>query len=782
MSELTGKGDLIDLGAIVRRIWKHWWWFGISVLLAMAVGYGYIKTSPKKYLVEASLLMADRAKSPFSSGQEEFIRGTSYLSTNAALEDDIAILMSKANVKRTLKRLDFGVSYYQTRHFLTQEVYDYPHFFVKLDSASLQMIDVPIHVKVDRSAGTYRVKVKGKNVRLYNLRNQDVVEEYLPRVEIDRMVPIGEPFAEENLSFTLELPEDRTFPDDRDDKFVIHSLDGQVNTWRKYVKAEPMGKESHIVSLVSMGEVRSKQAKFLNKLMETYIEGELYKRHQKGIKTINFIDDQLGNVKDTLSQAEEAMKQAQTTTGVMGSTAARSEALFEDRSRLLDEQSRIQSKIQYFSYILDYMRGPDDQSTPMAPSASNIDAPVLNNLIMDYIGAMNQRAQMNLSTKKSTPVLVALERSIQTSKQAIIETAQGLLQQSRLDLNQVNSRLGSINAMFAQLPENTRKLGIAQRRFDLSSELYNYLMEKRAEAGIAIASDQLEKYVVDEARMVGTKHVAPDAKMVGILCLLAGLLLPLLLLVARDALNDKVQDIDEVKRLTQIPVLGQVPSSRRRRITSEDQKSLLAESFRTTRINLKYMDPAAPKQVVGMTSSVSGEGKTFCAVNLATIMALSGKRTLLLEADLRQPRASAMLELAGGPGLSTFLMGRADVPSIIVHTEIPDLDVIPSGPLPPNPLELMESPRFEQLLVDLRSRYDQVIVDSSPLGLVSEYMLALRHVDVTLFVVRLHHTRRVHLRKLNELHRAGKLGAVELLVNYVPLTEDYGGYLEPRTK
>jgi len=244
-------------------------------------------------------------------------------------------------------------------------------------------------------------------------------------------------------------------------------------------------------------------------------------------------------------------------------------------------------------------------------------------------------------------------------------------------------------------------------------------------------------------------------------------LIPIGLILIRDLIRDRIDDVEELKRLSKLPVLAMVPASKRRRILPDEPKSILAESFRTARVNLQYLNADSARQVIGFTSSSSGEGKTFCAVNLATVMAQSGKRTIIIDADMRRPNVSKMLEMPEGPGLSTWLIGEATIDALIQPTDIPDMDVIGAGPIPPNPLDLAESPRMAQLIETLRGRYDQIIIDASPLGLVSEYVLLMRSVDITLYVVREGKTERSALHMINDMVAEKKMRNVDLLLNDV---------------
>ncbi|MEO8590564.1 MAG: polysaccharide biosynthesis tyrosine autokinase [Flavobacteriales bacterium] len=773
----TPAHDVIDLRAILKKLTAKWWWFLITTTLCLAAGVAYIKTSPKQYLVQAMMLMGEKSRNGFGA-PDEFIKGTSFLSGAADLEDKVSVLTSRNNMKRTLKRLDFGISYYETANFLTTERYEYRPFIVTLDTVAIQAVGLPVYVSVDREAGTYRVRSSGKNVRLYNVEKQDVVPEFIPEYSVDQITPIGQPFVGDHLSFKIDFPADREYSSRSKYYFVLNPLEDLVAKYRYMCEAEPLSEKSNIVTLKIVGEVVTKQRVFLNKLMESYIEGELYKQQQKGLKTINFIDGQIGSVADSLTKVESSMEGFRGTSGGMMNAASTSDALFQERSRLEDERSLIVRRKTYCSSVLEKIRSSSDLRNVPAPSSSGIDDPVLNNLVIEITRLSADLAALNLTTVKSNPTVIAMERKIKNLTSSLEQTAESLVQQAEISLADVNGRLGRINYQFAQIPENERNLVNIERKFKLSDNLYNYLMEKRAEAGIAIASDQVDQVVVDDARMEGSKQVAPDKKIVLGGALFLGFLLPVLIILLKDFLNDRIADPDDLKRATGLPLLALIPTSKRKRVLPDEPKSMLAEAFRTARINLQYLNANVDRQVIGFTSSSSGEGKTFCAVNLATVLALSGKRILLIDADMRRPNVLKTMDMADGIGLSSWLIGEAVLDQLVRKTDIPGLDVIGAGPIPPNPSELAEDDRLADLFRAMRERYDHIVVDASPVGLVSEYVVLMRHIDVNLYVVRERHTRRSALRTINEMVGEGKVGRVDLLLNDVKAShaEGYGYY------
>lgn len=776
MGEST-TSEFIDLRAIVLKLLRMWWLFVITCGLAVAAGWAYLKTTPKIYQVQATILMSEKGRNRLGADQE-FIKGLSALGGQSDIEDQIAVLTSVTTITKTLKRLDFGITYYERRNFLTQQKYDYPPYYVTLDTVAVQVYGVPVHVSVDREAGTYHVRAKAKYAPLYNVQKQNELDEFLTDYEVDQEARIGEPFVAEGLSFSIEFPEDRQYRSDTEYFFTINSLDGLVAEYRARTMAAPQSDESSIVHVSTVGEVVSKEKLYIDKLLETYIEGELYRRQQKGLKTINFIEGQIDIVSDSLRKVETTMEGFRGVSGGMMSAATTSDALFQERSRLDRERSTLVARRQYCMSILDKVRNQSDLRNVPAPSSSGIDDPVLNNLVLEITRLSADLAAMNVSTgPRNNPAVIAMERRLKNLTSSLAQTAESLVEQVNISLGQVDRSLARINFEFNQLPENERKLGNISRKFQLSESLYNYLMEKRAEAGIAIASDDVDKWVVDRARNLAGKPVKPSRKTVLGGALLIGLLLPVAFILLRDLFNDSITDIDQLKRISPIPVLTTIPTGKRKRITMDEPKSMLAEAFRTARINMQYLNPHGQRQVVGFTSSSSGEGKTFCAVNLASVMAISGKRVLLLDADMRRPRVAETLEVPAGKGLSTYLIGEAGLDELITPTDVKGLDVITAGPVPPNPLELAELPTMTTLFQALRQRYDQIIVDASPMGLVSEYVIMMRHVDLTLYVVRQGHTSRSALRLINEMYREKKVERIDLLLNDVKEGPGYGkGY------
>lgn len=771
MSE--AHNDSIDIQAFLKKVLKFWWLFAIALVLAAGAAVWYVKTTAKTYEVSGVMLMSDTKRNSFGSGREDFIKGASFLSSNVGLEDEVSVLTSFTNVLATIQQLDFATTYYVERNFLRMEIYEDKPFIIRLDTG-LQVTGVMVEVKPDPAAGTYRVLAQGENVQMFNAGLQTPVDNFVPELDLDQTVKIGEPFRSDHLNFRIEFNPEHKHRTAERFFFVPASNPDVAAYYRSKTYVTPLSDESNIITIATVGEDTKKEQDYINTLMQTYIKSEQDKQNEKGRKTIAFIDEQLDRSTGSLEVAEGNLENVQATAGgLVGSAGDRGAAVFNDLSRLKDEQGKARSRLQYLGELITYM-GQDDGGTPTTISAANVGAPSLSNLIDSYNEAVNDLAARRLNERQQSAPTIALARKVQTQRNQIIQSAQDARRGAQLELDQITNRVNQLQFQLNQLPQSSRQVSIATRKYELSASINTYLMEKRYEAEIAVNSDQVDKYIIDAARVKPGGAVAPDKGKTLALALGLGLLLPLGFVLVRDIFNDRITDLEEVKRLSPIPVLSTIPASKQDRIKSLDDRSALAEAFRTARINLQYLNATKDRQVVGITSSSSGEGKTFCAVNLATVMALGNKRTLLMDADMRKPKMHERFGLDLGVGLSTYLIGESGIDGIVRRSDVEGLDLITAGPVPPNPLELFESPRMAELLQQLRGRYDQIIVDASPMGLVSEFKVLVQHLDVTLYVVRQGYTRRAMLRPVNELYRSGKLKQVDLLFNGVKAGDGYG--------
>jgi capsular exopolysaccharide synthesis family protein len=327
--------------------------------------------------------------------------------------------------------------------------------------------------------------------------------------------------------------------------------------------------------------------------------------------------------------------------------------------------------------------------------------------------------------------------------------------------------MSKASGQIAQMPKTELQLRGIERKFTLSDAIYTFLMQRRAEAQIARASSMPDYEVVDQAVVAMSYIVAPKKMLNYAIAIFLAFLFPTLFVLARDFLNNKLTEPEEVENATDFPILGKIFHNyhRTKQVVNEHPNSSVTESFRATRTNFQFFSEGGKRQVLLITSSTSGEGKTFCSINLASVFALNGHRTVLLEFDLRRPKIHQEFNSSNIIGISSFLIDKANLEDIIVPTHIENMDLISAGPAAPNPAELINSERTGELIDKLKEMYDYIIIDSAPAGIVAETQLLMKHTDLNIFVARLDKTLREAFRNSIRLFETNKLTNISILIN-----------------
>lgn len=731
----------------------------------MVLAIAYIKSSNKVYLMRASLLLKSEEQRDLSGN--DFLKGMDIFKTSTELEDEIGILESYHMVANAINELDFGIGYYTKRYTKSEEKYgDFP-FIIKMDSTVNQLTGIPIYI-TEKSNNTYQLRAEGEEIDAYNFLTRQV-EDHLTKVEINHTGTFGDPTKMANLGITIWANPKFPVKDDEEYFFIIYNLKSVVAYYKSNLEVKPISRESNIVELSMRGEVPQKTINFLNKLLDVYLENELYKKNQLGIKTIQFIDNQLSGVSDTLNQVEGSLESFRTKSKIQDISAT-AENLSKNLDKLETEKANLEVKLKYYSNIANSMN-EGRFGDIVAPSTFGLEDPLLSSLLIELSKLNQERAGLNYNAKESNPLTEVVELKIKNTKETLRENVNNIINITTIALNDLNSRIYKIKWQLSKLPGNERELVNIKRKFDFSDNVYNYLLEKRAEAGIAIASNQVDKAIVDRAMVVGDGPVAPNSKFIYLIAIALALVFPIAFIVFKDFWQDHLVTHKDIENATEIPYIGSIIHGNRKmkqKLQLNGEKyTLLNESFQTLRVNLQYLTLGKNKSVIGFTSSIQSEGKTFCAVNLAIAMASAGKKTLIIDADMRRSTLSNYFDLTNDWGLSTYLIEQSTLADTIQKTDIKNIDIIPAGPIPPNPLTLIGKSRMSELMHTLKDIYDIIIIDSPPIGFVSEYLILMKYTDANLYVVRSDHTSRHHLTTINKLYQDKKIDNISILLNDV---------------
>lgn len=781
----------IDVKIISRKLMRNWYWFALSIIICLGAGFYYLAITSNEYLVASTLQLKNQGLADKGSSQEKFLNGFELLSSDSELHDEIGVLTSYSTIKQSLENLGHEVDYYQypkifgeTGKKFAKPIYPAP-FRVHLDTASWQLMYTPIHISF-LEGQMYHVKIETKEnmpTYYYNIVSKEVIEKGFS-VVLDTILSVKHTLKTPYLNLSLKDIDQRILKSDHDKLyyFILNSLDDVTGYWRNSLINEQITEKSNIVKLSINTSVPNKGIEFLKSLNNVYIQNDLKKKNLLGQKTIEFIDFQLQGVTDSLRTAENNLKEFRASSQVIDIESA-SQNLVQQLNLLGEKQSQLEVQNKYYQYIADYMSKNEDVSDIVAPSSVGIQDALLNNLLLELTTLNAEKISKDYNSNTNNPVLQVLDRKIQATKRALAENVNNLIGSNKIALQENSLRIGELKKKMNQLPENERNLIDIQRRFTFSDNIYNYLLQKRTEAGIALASNVPDKVVVDAPQMQGKFPVSPNKMFVILVSLVIGLVIPGGVIMGKEFFQTKIESEDQLKYYTDIPLLEHIAQLKRKEKNDPyTGRSYLAHTFRYIR---HHIDVQMVKHqgaiVVGITSAKSGDGKTFCSLNLAVSYAHSGRKTLLIEADLHKPALAEYLKCKTDvqSGLGDYLL-TGQHPGI-VETNYHGLDLLKAGKLQENPSDLLSHPRFAALLETIREQYEVIILDTPPVGIVADYLLLSKYINCTLFVVRHEHTEKEEIKRLDKLVQQHKLVGY-MIYNGAFVSHDHEDYYGKENK
>jgi capsular exopolysaccharide synthesis family protein len=767
------QNDTINIKALTNKVLSRWYLFAIFLPIALAIAYLYMRFTPKVYEVKASMLVDSRGKD--MPDQDKFLRGMGAFAPQTQLKDEIQLLTSYRYIKQAVDKLGMRVSYFSTEDYKTVEEFNAFPFRVKLDTSRGQMINVPIYIKrVNKDL--YEMRIEGKKVKVFDLMADRELDELpeVPAAYRGRVLRVGQPYTDKYLNFTIEFSKSPSLYDKDEYFFVINSLGEQASNYQNSLKAVAVDeRNANVIELSTRGTVIEKEANFINTLLDIYISNEVKRKNEEGKRTISYIDSELGVVQDSIRIKDVARQSEQTRTGTFNASAS-VEALNNQYSQFDLQLQDSRAKADQYESLLRSLRNNEE----VLGGVSGVDDASVSALLTEYGRMSQEKARLSLSVQEGSLRMQQLEAKMQGVRGNLIDGLTSLRNITKIRVSNLSQKVGSIRSQLGSIPETDNRLMTINRKGDVQDELYKYLLQKRADAGMAIATNRADKDIIDRARPTNEGPVAPKGSVIYLLAGLIGMVIPLGFIFIKDAFSDRISGQTDIQVNTNIPTLGVIGFNNKANtyLVANSSKSTLAESFRSVRVNLQYLFLDTSKKIIGITSSQQAEGKTFCATNLAVVMAQSGKRTLLIDCDLRKPRVHTRFGVDNEKGLATYLTGMHDWNEVITETDTDNLYLVTSGPIPVSPLNLIGGPRMQALIERLKKgdEYDYIIIDTAPLGLVSDFLILKNYTDFNIYIVRHKVTAREALNKINELYDTNRLTDVAILINGVKSMSSYG--------
>lgn len=763
--------DKFDFRYYLQLCRSRWYWFLISAALCGAVGVFYAMTTVPVYQVVANILIAEddgKASNAMSELASQFSAGN-MMGGTSSVDDEINVVRSHSNLRQTVKDLGLNVNYSAKRfRIFSRDVTGKTPVVMTCNPAIADTIGKYISFKV----------VVGKD-------HKADIEAKVDKKTIGEVRDAAFPVSLKTTYGDFIFDKTRFLKKDKGVRMNIGfcSYDGAAESLAENVSIYIPSKRSNIISFAAHSANIPQTQKILNTIIDNYNISGIREKQKKDQKTADFVAERLQSISRELNMSEEdieSYKRSKNLTDV-GADAAK----WMTRSTTLEGQiMAAETEIHLLDLTRDFINNPenDGQLIPALNVSAAVPVDAYNGLLLQKMQLQNTARGENVMLKRLDEQIAVLRENMRNSLQKAYENA-------NVRLKDLRSQAGESKSQLSKFPEYERQFGNIKRQQAIKEELYLYLLKKQEETSIALANSMPRAKIVDEAYALSAPTNLSKKKIVAI-ALFVGVLIPLVLIFLLDKLKNKFESVGELERLTPVPVLGEVchksGSESPLVVRSTGGSSSVAELFRLIRSNLQFvLGNSNGAKVILLTSTISGEGKSFISINLASSFAVLGKKVLLMGLDIRNPKLAEYLGLAPSAGFTSYIANKdISLDSIILHDSVEkNLDIIVAGPVPPNPSELLQSERVDELFAELRTLYDYIIIDSAPVGMVSDTFALVRVADATVYVTRANYTTTKEIELLNKLYATKRLPKLSVVLNGTKAAAGYGyGYGEKSGK
>jgi tyrosine-protein kinase Etk/Wzc len=757
--------DEFQILNVFRDIFRKWHYYVIAGVLFAGLALLYIKFTLPVYQSTSSILVDDEKSSPSNVSD---LLSSDLFGTNLNLPTEIGILRSRTVIQETIRRLNLETQYWSTTSYPAQPLYPKSPIKVEVDTFIREYKDLPFSVIVlDSTHFNLEVEYDGDK---------------LPGYYLNQKFAFGQEIKTDHFRFKLQKGNSLQPVIGASYEFKVRSTNKLVAEMLVNLTAEPLDKEANIVRLTYLDVIPVRALDILNEIGKVYIDLDIQDKAQVASLTLKFVDEQLNNTGSMLSTNEQEM-QAFKEKNKTVDLSEESKAVLQKLNVL--DLDRVKNNIEITSLqnLFNYLTTNDD-ITNLAPTSLGIPDPLLIELITNLQALQAKRKSVSFGVKNDAPAVRVLDQQISENRTALIENVKSIQKRLVVTRDALNTQLDKYEGSIKQVPEMERELLGIKRNFEVNQNIYTYLLQKKAETSIAKATAVSDNRILDTAALAD-EPVEPSKKIIAGIILLLTLLIPTAIITSKSLLRNTVLTRDDISSLTEVPLIGVVGHSGEASnlVVTKRPKSAISEAFRTIRTNLQYYGQGDGCKTILITSSVGGEGKSFITLNLAGIIAMQQQKVVVIGLDLRKPKLFQDFGWKNDMGASNYLVGANKLDEVIRKTDNPYLDIIISGPTPPNPAELLSKPLMAEMLTELKKKYDFIIIDTPPIGVVSDAFLLINQSDVNLYVVRQAYSRLEFLRTLDELYEEGKIPNASIVLNDSNFAHTYGyghhyGYLD----
>ncbi len=725
---------------LLEKVFAFKYVYVVSVILFLAISVFYNKYSPKVYQIYSTIGPLKDSRTSALASNDMFRGYNTSINSGRDLEVAINNLNSFTLVSKTINDLNLEVGYFSEDEGLFKrrtEVYLSSPFTVDIDKSHIQTIGTDFNVYI-LSDSTFRLTVSKKKAVLYNYIDNEVIAKD-KQVSIDTTCKFNETIINPDFKFSVfanRQNDSNLKTNNKHYSFIMYHPEELVMNYLKSIKIEPVSYLASIIKIDFASNNLNKSIYFLNRYISLFLDNNLAEKRKVAVSTINFIDSQISDMSDSLSKSESKLRNYRSSNQVMD-LSFQGQQIYEQLQQIESQRNTIELQIRYYNYVLDYLKVNKDFSGVSPPSSANITDAITNKLITDLIALNAEKSSITATTEKNI-FLTQIDNKIKTQKEAIIESFTNNLNTLTINLNELNYRADKLSKEITNLPKQEMNMVNIQRKFNLNNTIYTYLLQKRSESAIALSSTYPDYEVLEPAREISAKIVKPKKLLNYALAFFLGLFLPTFYLVINSFISDKISSVYDLEHILDKPVFGIIYKNPKRyeNVVVKAPRTAISESFRNLRSSLFLKIKADKSKIVLLTSSQPKDGKSFISFNLAHSIAAVGYNTVIIDCDLRRPILNDKFEIENDKGLSTYMSNEATIDEIINKTQFENLSFIPAGPVLPNPSELIDSGILDEFFQNIKSRFEYIILDAPPVGLVADAIQLTQYASQVLVVAR----------------------------------------------
>jgi capsular exopolysaccharide synthesis family protein len=733
-----------DIMEWVSYFLHRWYLFVIGIIISLGLAYLENRSWLPTFQT-AGTIMIDENRVNNAAGSQALMQGFGIQGGYRNITNQVIMLGSYDLISKVVDSLpQLKVDYISKGSFKTRNIYKSSPITIKPDYISPEAYNILFKIKL-RSNGNYTITVEDN--KLYsNLKIEGKyglpIQHNLFFITVDN---VNKNWGNSEMYFQFRTKES-----------LVSDFSGRLGY--DFVK-----EGSSILQLSLVSEVPDRDIDFINKLFETFLTDNLDRKNDAANKTIKFIDEQLGLVSKSLAVSEDEMTNFRQTNKIVDVTSFSGELLGKS-SKFDAEKSDLRLRETYLDYLIKYLRTNLEDGTVVAPASLGLNEPMLMALVQQVNDLYTQRSNVtekNLYYAKYT-------KEIETVKTTIFEVIKNMRVSLEIAKADYNKRLAEVNKDIQDLPNKELEMNSIDRKYKMNDNYYTFFLQKKAESQILKASNTPDNNILDRARVISVTNSGKKSKTT-MMFLLFGLLIPTVFVVLIELLNNTIRSTKDVEKNSSFPLIGAVRHTKSTDplVVAKNPRSAFTEMFRVIRTRIEFIVQRKTKITALITSTESGDGKTYFAVNLASVYSMASKKTILVDMDIRKPSVNQRFNIVQPNGVTNYLINQCTLDEVILHLPKVDFDILPAGSIPPNPGELIRSEKLGELIEELKKRYDYIIIDSSPIGMVTDAYALAAMSDLTLFVVRNNKTNKTYFKRLSTQLKQDNLKHVYTIINDV---------------